>query len=110
MRYRKKPVEIEAVQFDGTEYSTAYILGWMEGAGAGTATYVGRGHEHRLRRETERDPGNGNFYEDRAREFLVIPTLEGDMRADVNDWIIKGVKGEFYPCKPDIFAATYDAV
>lgn len=42
--------------------------------------------------------------------FLVIRTLEGDMRADVGDYVIKGVKGEFYPCKPHIFEASYDAV
>jgi hypothetical protein len=41
---------------------------------------------------------------------LVIPTLEGSMSALPGDWIIKGVKGEFYPCKPDIFAATYEEV
>ena len=41
---------------------------------------------------------------------LMIPTLEGVMRAHVGDWIIRGVKGEFYPCKPDIFEATYEAV
>ena len=41
---------------------------------------------------------------------LIIPTLEGDMTAGMNDWIIKGVKGEFYPCKPDIFEATYEKV
>ena len=46
----------------------------------------------------------------RTNEGLEIPTLEGTMRADYGDWIIKGVKGEFYPCKPDIFAATYEAV
>ena len=40
---------------------------------------------------------------------LYIDTLEGTYRADVGDWIIRGVKGEFYPCKPDIFAATYEA-
>lgn len=39
-----------------------------------------------------------------------IKTLEGEMRADPGDWIIRGVAGEFYPCKPDIFAATYDPV
>lgn len=39
-----------------------------------------------------------------------IKTLEGTMRADVGDWIIQGVKGELYPCKPDIFAATYEPV
>ena len=41
---------------------------------------------------------------------LMIETLEGTMRADANDYIIKGVKGEFYPCKPDIFEATYELV
>lgn len=41
---------------------------------------------------------------------VVIATLEGPLHASINDWIIKGVKGEFYPCKPDIFAATYDPV
>lgn len=41
---------------------------------------------------------------------VIIPTLEGDHRADIGDWIIQGVKGEFYPCKPDIFAATYELV
>jgi hypothetical protein len=41
---------------------------------------------------------------------LLILTLEGRMLADVGDWIIKGIKGELYPCKPDIFAATYDPV
>ena len=41
---------------------------------------------------------------------LVIPTLEGDMTASPGDWIIKGIEGELYPCKPDIFAATYEPV
>ena len=41
---------------------------------------------------------------------LAIPTLEGLMIADENDWVIKGVKGELYPCKPDIFEATYESV
>ena len=40
---------------------------------------------------------------------VFIPTLEGTMRADIGDWVIRGVKGEFYACKPDIFAATYEA-
>ena len=42
-------------------------------------------------------------------DAIFVPTLEGEMRADPGDWIIKGVKGELYPCKPDIFAATYEA-
>lgn len=75
--YRKKPVVIEAVQFDGSNYGECYsfcpTIFWEQGVG-------------------------------------IIPTLEGEMRAQPNDWIIKGVKGEFYPCKPDIFAATYEAL
>lgn len=42
--------------------------------------------------------------------YLTIQTLEGEMRAEPGDWIIQGVAGELYPCKPDIFAATYEAV
>jgi hypothetical protein len=42
------------------------------------------------------------------RGYFTIKTLEGEMRADYGDWIIRGVKGELYPCKPDIFAATYE--
>ena len=45
-----------------------------------------------------------------AKDGLKIYTLEGNMLAEPGDWIIKGVKGEFYPCKPDIFALTYEAV
>ncbi len=44
------------------------------------------------------------------RKELEIPTREGVMRASEGDWIIKGIKGEFYPCKPDIFDATYEKV
>ena len=45
-----------------------------------------------------------------GRGPLIVPTLEGEMLAYKDDWIIKGVAGEFYPCKPDIFEATYEAV
>lgn len=44
------------------------------------------------------------------KDFVYINTLEGEMRADKSDWIIKGVNGEFYPCKPDIFEKTYEKV
>lgn len=50
--------------------------------------------------ETGREPGG----------VILIETLEGTMRAQMGDWIIKGVKGEVYPCKPDIFEATYEPV
>ncbi len=76
MKFRKKPVVIEAWQniIDGGK-----MPDWVM--------------------DEVSDTDNG---------ALLIPTLEGTMRADVGDWIIKGVKGEVYPCKPDIFAATYD--
>ena len=47
---------------------------------------------------------------DKKGYFLIIPTLEGNHRANEGDWIITGVKGEKYPCKPDIFEATYEKV
>lgn len=49
-------------------------------------------------------------YEDKNNPFIPIETLEGTMKASAGDYIIKGVKGEFYPCKPDIFEQTYDCV
>ena len=45
---------------------------------------------------------------DESKPYIAIHTLEGTMIADIGDWIIKGVKGEFYPCKPDIFELTYN--
>jgi hypothetical protein len=80
VRFRKKPVEIEARQ---TGPETAHdVLLWIRQSGQ-----------------------KGNLLTGGALE---IYTLEGAMRADVGDWIIRGVQGEFYPCKPDIFAATYE--
>ena len=84
-KYRKKPVVIEAFQYprlDSHEDGFDAFLEWTDEVGF--TEYV-----------TEK---NGT---------LSIKTLEGWMTAQPGDWIIKGVKGEFYPCKPDIFAATY---
>ena len=81
--YRKKPVVIEAELF--VPYSIEKILEWVP-----------------------------NSYEskdlDGLPDGLVIETLEGDMKASYGDYIIKGVQGEFYPCKPDIFEKTYEEV
>lgn len=82
MKFRKKPVVIEAMQFDGD--NGHLILSWMHGPGL-------------------HSPISGE------RELKIL-TLEGEMTAAVGDWIICGVKGEFYPCKPDIFEATYEPV
>ena len=81
MKYRKKPVVIEAVQWDGSNINLIFALG-------GT-------------REIEQE-----FTGDKIK----ITTLEGVMTANKLDWIIKGVGGELYPCKPDIFKITYTKV
>ena len=80
-QYRKKPVVIDAIQISDNDDE---LLAWL-----------------------------GEFvvpFEVIADHTIVIHTLEGDMRADPGDWIIRGIKGEFYPCKPDIFEQTYEEV
>lgn len=85
-RYRKKPVVIEAAQFNGLDDYLG-IVQWMKDSG----------DTHALADEVEyRTP------------IMLVHTLEGTMAASPGDWIIRGVQGEFYPCKPDIFAATYE--
>jgi len=78
--YRKKPVVIEAIRLENISPREV-------------ADFIGA---------SQLDYRNGSS--------IVISTLEGDMVASPGDWIIKGVKGELYPCKPDIFAATYEDV
>ena len=78
-KYRKKPVVIEAIQFTGNNDIDIWV--WMESKCEGLGARDGR---------------------------LVIHTLEGTMVAQPGDWIIRGVKGKFYPCKPDIFETTYE--
>lgn len=81
-QFRKKPVVIEAVKWEASRQS------WDQIIALGCPTKPG--------------PIGG-------KEFT-IPTLEGDMTVSDGDYVIRGVKGEFYPCKPDIFEATYDKV
>ena len=83
MKYRKKPVVIEAVQWSGNNLNE--ILDFMK----------------------DKQP---NYYEDDEKKLLTIQTLEGNMFSSVGDYIIKGVQGEFYHCKPDIFEQTYEVV
>lgn len=87
-QFRKKPVEVEARLFDGLK-AGCEIWDWANGPIA-IASHKGD--------NDERIP------------ILEIETLEGVMVASIGDWVIKGVKGEFYPCKPDVFAATYEAI
>lgn len=92
-KYHKKPVEIEAMQYDGTVARATEIIDWAL-ANDGTITYHCDDDE-----SCERDS-----------HVLSVRTLEGTMRALPGDWIIRGVQGEFYPCKPDIFEQTYEEV
>ena len=94
MKFRKKPVVIEAFQWDGTGEAATPIINWILTNDA-TARFT--------------CPSPGGCVED-AKHTIDIDTLEGTMSATEGDWIIRGVQGEFYPCKPDIFAATYEAV
>jgi len=89
-KYRKKPVEVEARQLEGNRASMHLILGWILSEGA--------------------EAWIEDNYESQGPDFICIETLEGTMKAGTGDYIIQGVNGEFYPCKPDIFEKTYDPV
>jgi len=82
-KFRKKPMVIEAIQWTGDNIES--IRAFME-------------------------PDKPIQWTDAHSNCLIIHTLEGDHRADISDWIIRGVKGEYYPCKPDIFEMTYELV
>ena len=93
MKYRKKPVVIEALVWNGKQHRSMYEF--LSGDKTGPISNVG-----------------DNFYIDHQKITggLVIKTLEGEHLANIGDYIIKGVRGEFYPCKPDIFEMTYEKV
>lgn len=95
MKYRKKPVEVEAFQYAGVRKSDQTNLGeylfnecpkWLSDAW-----------------------DDGVMFKDETKN-LYIKTLEGVMKVNIGDYIIRGVKGEIYPCKPDIFEQTYEKV
>jgi hypothetical protein len=95
--FRKKPVEIQAMKWDGTAAGATRIIDWILSSGA-TASY------------TCSDPDRCAKNDGDTPHWISIKTLEGTMLANLGDWIIRGVQGEFYPCKPDIFEATYEPV
>jgi len=80
-KFRKKPVVVEAMRWDGTNY-------------AGVVEFLGDDYLG-----ASRGPGF---------DQIIIATLEGPITASLDDWIIRGVQSEHYPCKPDIFEATYE--
>ena len=85
MKFRKKPVVVEAIQWDGSWERLHEIVKWA-------------GHQKILFNLHYTDVND-----------VKIKTLEGTMPVSIGDWIIKGVKGEFYPIRNDIFEATYEA-
>lgn len=95
MKYKKKPIEIEAFQMtEERRMDNSEWPGWLHVAWNKDRDEIGA-----LQRVDMNDA---------LPDALAIVTLEGRMRVSWGDWIIKGVKGELYPCKPDIFDATYD--
>ncbi len=82
-KYRKKPVVIEAIQYDGDNIDVLLDIGLQEG-------------KYKILVNDDDD--------------LVIDTLEGFMKVSIGDYVIKGLKGEYYPCKPDIFEMSYQEV
>ncbi len=95
-QFRKKPVVIDAKQSRGTPESNREIIDWTRGSA--TPAFM----DTEVRNCSAEHPDGFDY------PVLKINTLEGTMTVAQGDWIIKGVKGEFYPCKPDIFEATYD--
>lgn len=85
-RYTKRPVTVEAMQL--TDTNALEVFSWIKKNGA-------------------RPSINRRQFGGYEGSHITIPTLEGPMLANPGDWIIQGIQGEFYPCKPDIFNATY---
>lgn len=81
--YCKKPIQIKAAQWDGSLQSAQEIQNWVCDNKASMSYFGG---------------------------ILTIMTLEGAMKVSPGDYVIQGVKGEFYPCKPDVFRETYEEV
>lgn len=88
--FRKKPITIQAMQFDGTLESFQRIWEWACPSN-----------------DTLQSPVHCDIDTEEIQE-LYVKTLEGRMTARAGDWIIRGVAGEFYPCKPEIFVKTYE--
>lgn len=91
--FRKRPVEVEAMRLN--EQNFFQVRTWCNGSSIDVGVGFG-------------EPPN-DFPSDLAK-VLIIPTLEGNMQANIGDYIIKGVNGEFYPCKAGIFNKTYELV
>lgn len=99
MKYKKKPVVIEAIQLLPTRESILIIEQFIEG-------------NYNVVESTTKSQEKFDEYVEILKEKggRIIKTLEGEHIASFGDYVIKGIKGEFYPCKPDIFLATYELI
>lgn len=102
-KYRKLPVVIEAMQLTGTAAETHAVYSWVESNSLGSfePLSVIEGRKPCPASGVSIDPRDGR---------MMIATLEGFHHVDFGDYVIRGVAGEFYPCKPDIFSATYERI
>ena len=94
MKYRKKPVVVDAIQL--TRANAVKVYEWV--------------HDCTVIKADMSLYRWDDYLSIIERKGMKIPTLEGEMTASMGDYIIKGIQGEFYPCKPDIFKATYEKV
>lgn len=95
--YRKKPVVIEAMLWTGYNYTESEV-------------FMGEPLTDGQYETASPERGNGWTHGAYSNSAKIIPTFEGEIRCQPGDWIIKGVKGEFYSCKPDIFEEIYEQV
>ena len=96
-KYRKKPVITAAMRWDGTAQEATAIIDWALSNDVSI---------HFRCRDQSGECHTGEV----GTHDLAIPTLEGTMLANPGDWIVRGTEGEFYPCKPAAFEATFEAV
>lgn len=97
-KYRKKPVVINAIKWTGKNVYEIYSF------------INGKPNNNSCKMAEDRWYDYENSHKDKKWDLKTLESDEETQRADVGDWIIKGVKGEFYPCKPDIFKMTYEPI
>ena len=99
MKYRKKPIVIEAVKYYGDDVEFKESPEWLKYAIFKT---------HKIRIDLNLD--DFGYLKKENQYICKVQTLEGDMIVNKGDYIIKGINGELYPCKPDIFKKTYERI
>ena len=89
-KYKKKPITIEACIYDGSVFSSDFIINWTKDSWTVTIFKAEINHP--------------------ISTYLVIKTLDRDHIVSIGDYVIKGIEGEFYPCKPSVFKVSYNRV